>query len=70
MFFHRALCEIVYPFTNISKISQIREDIPISTRIASGESKWDLTQRKVDYWWTNEVKNLKKVANPQAFTVE
>ncbi len=30
----------------------------------------DLTQRKLDYWRTNEVKNLEKIANPQAFTVE
>jgi hypothetical protein len=30
----------------------------------------DLSQRKVDYWRTNEVKNLKKIANPQAFTEE
>jgi len=29
----------------------------------------DLTQRKVDYRRTNEVKNL-KIANPQAFTAE
>jgi hypothetical protein len=36
------------------------------TRIASG----DLVQRKEDYWRTNEVKNLKKLANPQAFTIE
>ena len=30
----------------------------------------DLAQRKVDYEGTNEVKNLKRIANPQAFTVE
>ncbi len=30
------------------------------TWIASGESIWDLAQRKVDYWRTNEVKNLNK----------
>ncbi len=30
----------------------------------------NLTQRKVDYWRPNEVKNLKKIANPQAFTEE
>jgi hypothetical protein len=30
----------------------------------------DLAQRKVDYWRTNEGKNLKKIANPQAFSVE
>jgi hypothetical protein len=30
----------------------------------------DLAQRKADYWRTNEVKNLKKIANPQAFTIE
>jgi hypothetical protein len=29
----------------------------------------DLAQRKVDYWRINEVKNLKKIANPQACTV-
>ncbi len=30
----------------------------------------DLAQRKTDYWRTNEGKNLKKIANPQAFSVE
>jgi hypothetical protein len=31
----------------------------------------DLAQRKIDYWRTNEGKNLKKkIANPQAFSVE
>ncbi len=30
----------------------------------------DLAQRKTDYWKTNEGKNLKKIANPQAFSVE
>jgi hypothetical protein len=30
----------------------------------------DLAQRKIDYSRTNEVKNLKQIANPQAFTVE
>ncbi len=40
------------------------------TRIASGESYGDLAQRKIDYWRTNEVKNLKKIANPQALSIE
>jgi hypothetical protein len=30
----------------------------------------DLAQRKEDYWRTNEIKNLKKIAYPQAFTEE
>jgi hypothetical protein len=30
----------------------------------------DLAQRKIDYLRTNEVKNLKKIANPQVFTVK
>jgi hypothetical protein len=30
----------------------------------------DLVQRKTEYWRTNEGKNLKKIANPQAFSVE
>ena len=30
----------------------------------------DLAQRKTDYWRTNEGKNLKKIAIPQAFSVE
>ncbi len=30
----------------------------------------DLAQRKTDYWRTNKGKNLKKIANPQAFSVE
>ncbi len=30
----------------------------------------DLAQIKVDYCRTNEGKNLKKIANPQAFTLE
>jgi hypothetical protein len=30
----------------------------------------DLAQRKIDYWRTNKVKNLKKIANPQALSIE
>ncbi len=30
----------------------------------------DLAQRQTDYWRTNEGKNLKKIANPQAFSIE
>ncbi len=30
----------------------------------------DLAQRKTDYWRTNEGKNLKKIANPQAFSID
>ncbi len=30
----------------------------------------DLAQRKTDYWRTNEGKNLKKIANPQAISTE
>jgi hypothetical protein len=30
----------------------------------------DLAQRKIDYLRTNEVKNLKKIANPQALSIK
>ncbi len=30
----------------------------------------DLAKRKTDYWRTNEGKNLKKIAYPQAFSIE
>ncbi len=41
------------------------------TRTASGESIWgSRSKKKVDYWRTNEVENLKKIFNPQTFTIE
>ncbi len=40
------------------------------TRIPLVSPYGDLAQRKSDYWRTNEDKNLKKIANPQAFSVE
>jgi hypothetical protein len=55
----------------VSNLHAMVETIPRSTLtwIAYGPDG-DLAQRKVDYWRTTEVKNLKKIDNPQAFTVE
>jgi hypothetical protein len=40
------------------------------TRIASGESRWGSRSKKGRLLKNNEGKNLKKIANPQAFSVE